>query len=315
MESQLETEAPDISVLMTVYNGEEYIEQSIDSLRAQPFEKFELIIVDDGSTDSTSEIIAKFAKLDGRIKSISQSNQGIAAAANAGISVARGKYLAILDHDDLARPEWLQSAKDALDSRPNLVAVGGNYDLIDYKSRYLTTIRQTRGNDSLQALALGGTCPLTHPGSMMRMSSVIAVGCYRREYEPAQDLDLFLRLGELGELDNLDLVTVRYRLHSKSTSERKAAAQREKAQAACEDAWARRNVKGKFEASRGWRHDGTSSADHVFALQYGWWAFNSSENRTALSYGLRAIRLKPLDRKGWQLTVAAIRKRAPVAGR
>ena len=101
----------------------------------------------------------------------------------------------------------------------------------------------------------------------------------------------------------------RYRLHHGSVSEQKCEMQRQRAKIACERAWERRGIEGTFEAQSLWRPGEDRASRHRFATEYGWWAYNSGERRTAASYAWRAIRLRPLDGTGWKLLGVALRGR------
>ena len=114
---------------MPVYNAEKYIGDSIASVLQQSFIDFELLIINDGSTDKTEKIIRGFA--DPRIRLINQTNQGIAAALNNGLQIARADYIARFDADDICMPERLQIQYDFLRTLPDYVIVGSNADYID----------------------------------------------------------------------------------------------------------------------------------------------------------------------------------------
>lgn len=146
---------------------------------------------------------------------------------------------------------------------------------------------------------------------MLRRSVVLQIGGYDETMTQAEDLDLWLRLGEVGELANLPEALVQYRLHANSVSEQDCALQRQKALEACERAWQRRGIQGRFEAGGLWRPGKDRGSQHRFWMQYGWWAFNSGERQTALIYGLKAIRALPWHRAGWTLVSCALLKPLP----
>ena len=111
---------PKVSVIMTVYNGERYLQEAVDSILVQTFKDFEFIIVDDGSTDNTAEVLADCK--DPRIKVVKQEHQGMAQGRNRGVEEACGEYIAIMDADDVSLPERLEVLADFLDQRKD---VGG----------------------------------------------------------------------------------------------------------------------------------------------------------------------------------------------
>ena len=149
---------------------------------------------------------------------------------------------------------------------------------------------------------------------MIRRRGFEAAGGYDGDYYPAEDLDLWLRLGEVGKLANLAVPVLQYRLHDKSISEQAAGRQRETQRRACEAAWKRRGISGRFEAEDDWRPGTDASSRHRFMLRYGWWAWNSGQRSTALYYGWRALRERALHPDGWKLLLAAMAKPAPKAG-
>ena len=123
-----------VSIITPCYNGEKYVAHTIRSVLAQTYENWELIIVDDGSTDGSASIIRSFAQTDSRIRFIRQENAGSAAARNAGIRAARGRFLALLDADDVWEPEFLAEQLEFMKAK-NAVCVCCAYRCIDERVR------------------------------------------------------------------------------------------------------------------------------------------------------------------------------------
>src|SRR5262249_39912793 len=123
--------SPAVSVVMSVFNGERYLDEAIGSILSQTFRDFEFIVIDDGSTDSTPQIFAGYPKTDPRTVVHRQAHQGIIAALNAGCSLARGGYIARMDADDVALPERLQRQVEYLESCPKVGVVGSSINIID----------------------------------------------------------------------------------------------------------------------------------------------------------------------------------------
>lgn len=304
------TANPRISVLMPVYNGGEYLAPAIDSILAQSFADFEFLILDDGSTDSTPATLAYYAGRDRRIKVISRPNRGLVVSLNELLRHARAELVARMDADDIALPERFAQQVEFLARHPEVVCVGGACMMIDGAGRYLTTIVHPLEDESIQAAGLAGHTPISHPAAMMRRDALEVVGRYNVAYSVAEDLDLWLRLGELGKLANLAVPVIKYRLHEKSLSEQAAEGQRGAQRRACEAAWRRRGIAGSFEGAA-WRPGADAGSRHTFMLRYGWWAWNSGERRTALHYGWRAVCEKALHPGGWKLLLVALAKRLP----
>ena len=146
--------------------------------------------------------------------------------------------------------------------------------MIDERGRWLTCLAMPETHEEIQALALAGHTPINHPCAMMRRSAVLQVGAYNTAMTPCEDLDLWLRLGELGRLANLKEMVLKYRIHANSVSEKQGVLQNQKAKEACEQAWRRRGIKnGKFEATAPWRPNPDRQSRYSFMLRYGWWAF------------------------------------------
>lgn len=295
-----------VSVVMTVYNGARYLASTIESVLDQSLQDFEFIIVDDGSTDESAGIIARYAAINPRIRVIRQANCGISRALNAGVNAASAPFIAPIDQDDVALPDRLAHEVAALEADPSLVCVGGWYKVIDGRGRYLTTFRVPAENDEIQRLILRGHAAICHPGCMVRRDAMLKVGAYRPEFDLAQDLDLYLRLGEVGRLANLQVPVLKYRLHAAASSERKCAEQRARARAACEQAWARRGIQETFEADELYRPGPSRASRHEYHLRYGWWAYNSGERRTAAIYGGKAVGLMPWHIAGWKLLARSV---------
>lgn len=302
---------PIISVLMPVYNAEQYVAEAVASILSQTFQTFELLIVDDGSTDRSLTILQQFANHDPRIRLISRTNTGHVVALNEMLALAQGELIARMDADDVALPDRFQQQVEFLHHHPEVVCVGGAHDIIDAKGRLLTTLPLPETNEDIQRSALAGHGSICHPCAMIRKSALIAIGGYDETLIPAEDLDLWLRLGEIGQLANLREPVLRYRLHTQSVSEQRYVHQRQKAREACERAWRRRGIVGKFEASDRWRPGKDRTSRNYFMKRYGWWAFNSCQRQTAIIYGAKAISALPFDVEAWKLLICAIFKPMP----
>jgi glycosyltransferase involved in cell wall biosynthesis len=282
---------------------------------AQTFRDFECLILDDGSTDGSGKIADDLARRDPRVRVVHRENRGLVATLNELVELARGDLVARMDADDVCLPTRFARQVEFLEQHPGAVCVGCGYWLVDEVDRTIAQIKVPSADDALQQALLRGHSPISHPTAMIRTAALRRLGGYRREFYPAEDLDLWLRLGELGTLANLADPLIRYRVHSGSISgQATQGRQRDAARRACADAWARRGVAdGRFEATNEWRPDETAASRMRFALQYGWMAYSSGFRRTALVYGLKAIRTLPLRLEGWRLLAIAL-LRSPRTG-
>ncbi|TVQ19765.1 MAG: glycosyltransferase family 2 protein [Leptolyngbya sp. DLM2.Bin15] len=304
--------SPTVSVVLPVYNAERYVAQSIESVLSQTFTDFELLIGDDCSSDRSLDIINHYAAQDARIQVIQNpENYGGGKTRNCLIAQAKGTYVAAMDADDISLPDRLALQVQFLEDHPEVVCLGGAHDLIDGDGRLLTRLHLPEQDEEIQSLALAGHGSICHPCAMIRRSVLKDLGGYDEAMISAQDLDLWLRLGERGQLANLPDAILKYRLHANSVSQNRSLEQRQNARIACERAWQRRGIEGRFEAGYAWRPTTDPESQHHFMLKYGWWAFNSRQRQTALVYGWRAIKLRPFQTDSWMLLGCAIAKPMP----
>ena len=231
---------PRISVLLPAFNAAPYIEEAVASILRQTLTDLELLVLDDGSTDATPQLLNRLAAADPRIRVITRANRGLVVTLNELIAAARAPYLARMDADDIALPTRLERQARFLDQYPGVACVGGAIEFINADATPVHTPRPVLDNSTIQREALAGRVAICHPACMLRAGIVRTIGGYREHTWPAEDLDLFLRLGECAELANLPDLVLRYRLHATSISASRAEHQRERIEAVCREAWARR---------------------------------------------------------------------------
>jgi glycosyltransferase involved in cell wall biosynthesis len=299
------SDTPAISVVLPAHNAECFVTLAVNSILHQNFTDLELIVIDDGSTDRTGAILRDLARTDSRLHLIQRENRGMTASLTEGLAVARGRFIARMDADDISLPDRFDIQLAKLIAEPELVCIGGGQMLIDSAGRMLRKVSPPTDHQSITALILGGHGAICHPTALMRRDAIDKIGGYREEFWPAEDLDLWLRLGEIGRLANVDRIVLHYRIHPDSVSERNGVIQRERAHAACAQAWARRGIDGAFSAHNLWRPDGSrkSVCDHMIDL--GWSAFHLNQRQTALVYGLKGIRMRCWSFDGWKLAARA----------
>ena len=211
---------PRISCLMPVYNCERYVGEAINSVLSQTLQDFELIVVDDGSTDGTREVIDAYQKRDSRIVVFPQPNGGIVSALNAGLRECKGDYVARMDGDDICLPNRFALQARYLDQNPHCVCVGGSYIAIDEKGVKYDIFRYSRNRFTsfdVFPVRVALTC---HPLAMLRKETLEVLGGYRKTFPHAEDLDLFLRIADFGRVDNPDEVLLYYRSHPGNLSRR-----------------------------------------------------------------------------------------------
>ena len=216
---------PLVTVLMSVFNGETYLKKAIDSILKQSYSDFEFLIINDGSKDKTAEILEHEAKRDSRIKVIDQDNQGLVASLNYGLKKASGQLIARIDADDIAYPHRLEKQVTYMAEHPDLLALGSAITLIDDQGRTLKQINYPTGTQEVRSAMMLGS-KLAHPAVIMRREQVLQIGAYREACRHAEDYDLWLRLLEIGEIDNLDEPLLYYRQHDGKISLTESFAQR-----------------------------------------------------------------------------------------
>ncbi len=212
-----------VSVIMAAYNCEAYIGEAVASVLAQTYQNWELIVVDDASTDRSAEIVQEFASRDARIRLLrNERNVGPVASRNRAIATARGEFVAILDNDDVARPERLTLSIAALWERPELGLVGGTSWPIDDEGTIAGHPHPKKPRDDAKAhRRVFEQCrmPFFHSSYMMRMSVVRQLNGYDEFFRYASDLDLILRASACSRIGFVPepLVMVRHRAGQMTT--------------------------------------------------------------------------------------------------
>lgn len=223
-------DSPDVSVVMSVYNGADHLPETLDSILAQEGVALELIVVNDGSTDQSGKILAEYASRDERVRVIPQENQGLTKSLIRGCSEARGKYIARHDVGDTSDPLRLAHQKQALDAGEGLAFVSCWTEYCGPEWEHLYSIKGTGLAKSPTQIVLDADNPSVidgpyHHGSVMfRKNSYVQVGGYRKEFYYAQDWDLWYRLAEAGTFQIIEetLYHVRVSPGSISTTNKEA---------------------------------------------------------------------------------------------
>lgn len=201
---------PKVSVLIPAYNAEKYIEESIDSILNQTFQDFEIIAVDDGSSDSTYDILEKIKSRDSRIiifKNIS--NKGISYTRNRLKSLAKGEYIMWQDADDISMNYRMEEQVKILDDNYKIGIVGGYLKFFNQESDL--DIRKYEANDSTLRRNIFRYSPVSQGGSMVRKSVFDEVGDYDIFYSSGEDLDMTFRIGQKYQFANVQNIVLKYR--------------------------------------------------------------------------------------------------------
>ncbi|HSZ55055.1 MAG TPA: glycosyltransferase [Tepidisphaeraceae bacterium] len=234
---------PRVSILIPAYNAQRYVVAAVESMLAQTYRDFECIVVDDGSTDATPRLLAELAERDPRLRSIRVPHGGIVEALNAGLYAARGELIARMDSDDISLPNRLQQQIQFLDANPDVVALGTKIILVDPYASPLWEIEVHSEHARIEEEMLRGNgWAIFHPTVVIRRNALDKAGVYRPEYQWSEDLDLFLRLAQVGKLANLPDVLLRYRQHFASVNRTKLELQMRRVERLLVDAYRRRGL-------------------------------------------------------------------------
>lgn len=211
---------PKISIIIPVYNGEKYIAQAIESVLAQTYKNFEIIIINDGSTDNSLEKIKPYLSLP-NIKYIEQHNKGVAAARNTGIVNYAGELIALLDQDDLWLSEKLKVQVDYLAKNTDVGLVHSNFAYIDKKGKQIyptdAWITDAKGMCFKRLFIGNAIAPLT---VIMKRECMDRVGLFDEEISYCDDYELWLRIARHFRIGHIDQILALYRLHGSNASGR-----------------------------------------------------------------------------------------------
>jgi GT2 family glycosyltransferase len=208
----MESSSPTISVLIPVWHAVRFLPAALDSVLAQTFADFEVVAIDDGTSDGSAEVLAAFAARDSRVRMVRQENRGIVASLNRALELARAPFVARMDHDDVSRPDRFAKQIAYLRQHPDVAAVSGAMDVIDQEGIYLRTEEFPTLPAAVESELMYRNC-VCHPAVMARTEALRKVGGYRKNAQFAEDYDLWLRLSEVGQMANLPDVLLSYRVH------------------------------------------------------------------------------------------------------
>lgn len=288
-----------LSVVLPVFNAERYVAAALRSVLAQSFTAFELIVIDDGSTDRSAEIIRGFAARDSRVLHIRRPNTGIVGALNDGLAAARAPLIARMDADDFALPHRFERQIDYFALHPECVGLGTAVDFIDaHGARVMACPRPLAHAEIEAGLLRGDGGMIIHPSAMFRRDAVYSIGGYRREAQYVEDLDIYLRLARVGRLGNLPDTLLQYRIHPTSINFTKNQNRYRTKLGVMADAFRERGLPFQEndipDRTRAW---GTPAHRYrewaATALQFG-------DRRVAVRHGFAACRLEPWNRQSWK---------------
>jgi glycosyltransferase involved in cell wall biosynthesis len=207
---------------MSTHNGAKYLREAVDSILGQSCADLEFIIIDDGSTDGTADVLGAYS--DPRIRVLRQENRGLTRSLNRGIREARGVFIARQDSDDFSLPGRLAKQAEFLSAHPEVALVGTAMNVVAEQGELLATFRQPCDAETIMSSLRKHNC-ICHGSVMFRRACFEQAGGYREEFSATQDYDLWLRFSELFHLANLDEPLYAYRFTTGSITVKKMVTQ------------------------------------------------------------------------------------------
>ena len=208
---------PTVSVVMPVFNGEPFLTEALESILSQSYQDFECLVVNDGSTDSTSETLARFARIDSRVHIITQSKRGVVVSLNAGVQAAKGRYIVRMDADDIAVPERFKWQVQLMEQCPEIGISGGWVELFGDRNE----IWHHRQHDNhIRNMLLFKTSGFSH-STIIARRELLQRFAFESRFPHVEDTANWVRIALNGKVKfaNLPQVLVKYRIHSRQVSE------------------------------------------------------------------------------------------------
>ncbi len=207
-----EAMSPTVSVIIPAYNAEPFLHETMQSIVDQTYSDWELILVNDGSTDDTLRVARSFK--DDRIQIIDKPNSGVSDSRNQGASVSSGKYLAFLDADDVWLPEKMRESVDFLNKHESFGMVHGDMQVVNEKTKPLDQVLSGKHGEILEPLLLWDGCNVPSPSSILVRRTVFEeVGKFDPQFSTAADQDFFFRVAKHYPIGRISKVQGYYRVH------------------------------------------------------------------------------------------------------
>lgn len=216
-DDSVETRPPHVSVLVSCFDGATWLQEAIDSVLTQTFDDFELILVDDGSTDGSLQIMEQAESSDDRVTLVRKEHSGLTDSLNEGLRTAKGRWIARLDSDDLCEPDRL-AEQVSYAERHDVVLVGSGFVEIDVAGKTVKNGRYPSKHSALVRRLIRSRGFFPHSSAFFDREAALRVGAYNPLFLKSQDRDLWLRLAELGKLNCISRSLVRVRKHAQSVS-------------------------------------------------------------------------------------------------
>jgi glycosyltransferase involved in cell wall biosynthesis len=313
--------SPTVSIVMPVYNTAGYLPETLDSLLAQTFTDFELLILDDGSTDETPAVLKRYAERDARIRVISRPNKGIIASRNELLAECRGKYMAANDADDLSVPTRLEKQVAFMEKHPECVLLGSRVVEMDPYGSPVFVTQQPLEHDAIEKQLLSnlGGWAIVQSSMICRTEAARQVGGYDMSLgHPcfSEDHDFFVRLAEVGKVANLPEPLVWYRRHYSSTTRtyylKKLAQHAEGKERVLRGGFKRRGL----PFPQDWKFTPiTAPPRDEQARRWGWAAIKNGNIDVARKHAWTAVKKSWWKPASWKLLMTSLRKSTGAHGR
>ena len=268
------------TVLMSVFNGEKYLKEAIESILGQTFSDFEFLIINDGSTDSSKEIILSYN--DPRIRYVeNEKNIGLTKSLNKGLALAQGEYIARMDADDVSLPERLEKQVNFLDSQKDIVLAGSHSDFINEDGKVFKTNKRTYTKEELYYnLTFGNVFP--HSSAMFRKKEILDMGGYDDFFKQAQDHELWFRVSRRFAIGMVEHILVRWRESKENISSKHKESQRDSSKEVFI-----RCIRGLFSGP------GELNADEVMCFHD---VYKTGQSKTKIGFG-KILLLRKINRR------------------
>ena len=301
--------SPLISVLMPVYNAERYVAEAVESILGQTFRDFEFIIIDDGSTDRSLEILQRYAQQDPRIRLSSRPNMGLAKTLNEGLALARGEFIARMDADDVSLPGRFARQIDYLSEHEECVAVGTQVLYVEPYGSPLWVSDLPLTHEEIDTALLARQCGLVHPSFLMRSHAIQSIGGYSERCGLCEDHELFLRLAERGRIANMPEVLYKYRKHLDSITIGRSRELARDVDEIVRNAWVRRSGSVPADVEAALQAKPPPPSKSRILRTWAWASLRDGNLPAARRHALGCLWRAPLSWSSWNLMYCALRGR------
>ncbi|WP_330110242.1 glycosyltransferase family 2 protein [Methylophaga thalassica] len=298
---------PLVSVVMPVFNGEKYIRDAVKSILSQTLSDIELIVVNDGSTDNTGNILDEISLTDSRVRVIFHQNKGVSLSRNIAISRANAEFIALMDADDVSEPARLKKQCDFLLSNPEVVALASQVNFICPRGVRLSSSHFNTKHDEIElALLEDDGQHFCQPSVMFRKDKGQEVGLYDVNLKMGEDVDFFLRLALIGKLHTLDECLLNYRRHTSNATASDNISKHDFNLDYLKKAWAMRQRTFPEDFIH-WSAYHTPRTRESCFHQWGWNALKKGELSIARKYAIDLLKINPLSVANLKFLMCSIR--------